>query len=178
MNKDTGGRKGAAAAKARCRLSFDIAKRFAVVVCALFIPVAQTAQAVDVYYARAIGQDFLPEAPPPAAPSNNPREPEKAAPAPALPSLGTSAEAQPTAAGGTSLWTKVIVGVVVVGAIAALGKNGGGGSGDVAVGGAAPAPPPANPTSAPAPAPTQPPTGGGGGINIGIGGGDGKGGKK
>ena len=158
----------------RRHLVADVVWRLAVIGLALCLPFAQAVRAVDVYYARAIGQDFLPEAPPPAAAPTTPKQPK---PAPELPALGASAEPPAAASGGTSLWTKILVGVVVVGAIAALGKSGGGGSADATVGTGGAAPNPA-PASTPPPTPTQTAPAGGGGINIGIGGGGHGGDKK
>ncbi len=123
----------------------------------LCLPLAQSAQAVEIYYARAIGQDFLPDTTTPAPPPASAKEAPKPA-APELPALGTTTDAKAATTGETSLWTKILVGVVVVGAIAALGNRGGGGSDDV------------NASTAPAPAPSSPPPTSGG-FNIGIGGG-------
>lgn len=88
------------------------------------LPLA-AAEAVDIYHARAIGQEYLPEPPPATTPA-----PPGAREAPELPGLGASAE--PEQAAPPSLWKKVLIGTLVVAAIAALGN--GGGSGGVSVG--------------------------------------------
>lgn len=123
------------------------------------------AQAVDVYYARAIGQEFLPEPSPRTDSAQTPQQQT-----PELPGLGARAEEKPAASGGMSTWKKVLIGVVIVGAIAAIGNSGGGGSGEVSADLAG-----GSPSGSPAPsAPALPPAGSGGGnggINIGTGGG-------
>ncbi|BAU50313.1 hypothetical protein SVA_3779 [Sulfurifustis variabilis] len=92
----------------------------------LALPLGPTAHAIDLY-ARAIGDpySYQPErAPPP--------EPVPAAPAPAaeesLPALGgeEATGASPAESGGWS-WGRVLVGIAVVGAMAALASKSGGG---------------------------------------------------
>lgn len=158
---------------------------------AIFSPSAQTAQAVDLHYAGAIGQDFLPE---PSRPDARPA-PDRTTPppvqsqshAPDLPALGTSPSTEKATATGMSIWTKLLIGVAVVGTMAALGNKGGGGGeatvssdGPANTGGTStpppsaggppppqnnPSPPPAPSTPAPgpiaAPPPPAPPVGGG-----------------
>lgn len=139
---------------------------------ALVSPVAQTARAVDIYYAGAIGQDFLPEpgaqgapAAPAAQPQPTAQPAQQQTRAPELPGLGTRTEAR-VAGGGMSVWTKVLIGVAVVGAMAALSnKGGGGGEATVSTGeppntGGSSAPPPSTEGSAPpssSPPPSSPP---------------------
>lgn len=139
---------------------------------AFLAPMAQTAHGVDIHYAGAIGQDFLPE-PSRAGPAQVPATPPRAQPQPRteLPGLGTRAEEKAAAPMGT--WTKVLIGVAVVGAMAALSNKGGGGSGEATVstdgsssaGGASAPPASSPPAPAPIVAPPAPPTptGGGGG---------------
>lgn len=106
-----------------------------IIATALALPAAQTAHAVDIYYARAIGQEYLPES----APGQPQRNGERAQPA--LPALGAPAEEDPAPEEGMGLWSKVLIGTLVVAAIAALGNRGGGGSAGVGVGtGGVPAP--------------------------------------
>lgn len=150
---------------------------------ALTLPSAQTAQAVEIYYARAIGHEFLPEptrTPPPPATAPD------AKPAQDLPGLGSQPEEKAAPSAGTSTWSKILIGVVVVGAIAALANKGGGGGGEVSVntsggstpdtggtGGSGSTPGGSGGSTPSAPQPPPPPTGGGtggGGINIGVGG--------
>lgn len=142
--------------------------RHALLVSALLSPLAQSAQAVEIYYARAIGHDFLPET----APSQAPAKPGSA-PQPELPGLGTQTEPTPQAAAtgaGMSTWSKVLIGAVVVGAVAALANKGGGGS-DSASGGPTPPDTGASGSGSGSGGGTPtPPTGGGGGIGIGGGG--------
>lgn len=141
---------------------------------ALTLPSAQTAQAVEIYYARAIGHDFQPEPAPAGTPASKPAQ--------ELPALGSRPEEKAAASTGTSTWSKILIGVVVVGAIAALANKGGGG-GEASVntgGGSTPdtgssgSTPGGSGGSTPStPQPPPPPTGGGtggGGINIGVGG--------
>ncbi|HEY8554015.1 MAG TPA: hypothetical protein VIL43_05700, partial [Burkholderiales bacterium] len=77
-----------------------------------------TAEAVDIHYARAIGQEYQPEPPPATAPI--PRETDGTA---ELPGLGSTAERERAAP--PSLWKRVLIGTLVVAAIAALGNGGG-----------------------------------------------------
>lgn len=87
---------------------------------ALLLPGVQSAQAVDIYYARAIGQEYLPEARPPAG------LPESStSSSPDLPGLGDRA-APEEAPRPMSIWSKVLIGVVLVAAVAALGDGDGG----------------------------------------------------
>lgn len=123
---------------------------FALCLC-LAVPLAQTATAAEIY-ARAIGDEYLPAKPPASAP---PQTETKSVPD--LPALGTG-QTTPARAEGMSVWSKVLIGVVVVGAIAALGGHGGGGEGNVTMGGSAPSSSPAPAPSAPAPAPAPSPT--------------------
>lgn len=126
----------------------------------LAVPLSQLAEAAEMY-ARAIGDDYLPAKPSPMMPRQS-----EAKSVPDLPALGASA---PTTASsqGMSTWSKVLVGVVLVGAIAALGSHGAGAEGNVGLSGSEPSSPPAPTPSAPAPAPTPPPpTGGGGGSPL------------
>lgn len=127
-------------------------------VAALVLPVVQAARAADIYYARAIGHEFLPETKVKPAPAE--REP-----LPELPGLGNATETDASSSSremGT--WSKVLIGVLVVGAIAALGGGGGGGQASVSTGGA-------DSGSGGSAPPPPPPSTGGGGIDIGIGGG-------
>ena len=99
----------------------------ATVLCvALTVIATQPAYAADFYLARAIGQEYLPEEEP-AAPKTAP-ETNGQRPAPELPGLGSREETREPSKEGMSTWSKVLIGAVVVGAIAALGSNGGGGS--------------------------------------------------
>lgn len=144
----------------------------ALLVPALLLPLAQTAQAVEIYYARAIGHDFLPDT----APSGSTPAKEGPARQSELPGLGTQAEptSQAAAAGaGMSTWSKVLIGAVVVGAIAALANKGGGNSGgDSGSGGSSSSNTGASGSGSGSGTPTPPSTGGGGGgTGIGIGGG-------
>lgn len=146
--------------------------RSALVALVVFLSgMAQTAHAVDIHYAGAIGQDFLPEPPrtAPASPGQTmPPRAEPQAGVPELPGLGarTAEKAAPMAT-----WTKVLIGVAVVGAMAALSNKGGGGSGEATVttdgssntGGASTPPPASAPPPVVAPTPPAPPAGGGGG---------------
>lgn len=132
--------------------------RWAMLFAALLLPVTHTAHAVEMLYARAIGDPYA--APPPvsAPPAQNPR-PVAPADAADLPGLGTAPrENKAVAATEESGWSfkKVLIGVVLVGAIAALANKGGGG-GEA---------PPANST----------PSGGGSGGGGSGGGGSGGGG--
>lgn len=134
----------------------------------LTLPLIQTTQAAEIYYARAIGHEFLPE-PAPANPTPKPTTKTDSA----LPALGETTEHQePPPSEGMSRWSKILIGVVVVGAIAALGNRGGGGSNSESNSGGgtdtsgASTPPPSSP-----PPPTGSGGGSGGGISIGIGGG-------
>lgn len=140
---------------------------------ALLLPLAQTAQAVEIYYARAIGHDFLPDAAPSTPTPSKPGQ----APKQDLPGLGTQPEtnSQAAAAGaGMSTWSKVLIGAVVVGAIAALANKGGGGGSDSGSGSAG-SPQTSGSGSGSGGGgggSTPPPSGGGGaGPTIGIGGG-------
>lgn len=121
--------------------------RTLLLVIGLLLPPAQSAQALDLYYARAIGQEYSPE-PPPTAPAPE-RDPPPAADT-ELPALGAGAEER-RPRGEMSLWSKVLIGVVLVAAVAALG-NGDGGSAQVN----------ATPGNAPEPAPPAGPAEGGG----------------
>lgn len=98
---------------------------------ALLLPAGQIVHAVDIYYARAIGDEYLPErtAPAPSAPNSATERP-----LPELPGLGARAEATAPPKQEMSLWSKVLIGAVLVTAIAALGNNGGGGGAGVTVG--------------------------------------------
>lgn len=107
---------------------------------ALVLPLVPTAHAVDIYYARAIGQEYLPE---PRSRSAPPPAPVESRPAPELPGLGAS-ESEAPRERERSLWSKVLIGTVLVAAIAALGDRGGG-SAEVTVGtSGAPPPDPGN----------------------------------
>jgi hypothetical protein len=123
----------------------------------------QKVHAVDIYYARAIGQEYLPTPVPATPPANSPGAPNgtKKQTLPDLPGLGTKAE-EKEAPREMGMWTKVLIGVVVVGAIAALGNKGGDGGEVGASTGSAPPPPP--------------PDTGGAGSNPGGGSGSGGGG--
>lgn len=132
-----------------------------VLVVAFTLPAAQIAHSSEIYFARAIGHEFLPEPQPKAAPAAKPQA------APELPGLGTAAEAEADTSensGKMGTWSKVLVGVLVVGAIAALGSNGGGGEASVGTGGA-------DSGSGSGGGSPPPPPSSGGGIGIGIGGG-------
>lgn len=153
--------------------------RGALLIAAFSLPVSHTALAVDIHYARAIGDTYeyrppAPGTPDPAPPaSDSSREP--GAPPPertdpvrgeALPGLGTEASA-PAAEEGARTWPRVLIGVLIVGAMAALASKGGGGEGEVQVntgvdlGGGAPSPPTPPPTSSGG---NAPPSGDGGGA--------------
>lgn len=146
---------------------------------AIFSPVAQIAHAVDLHYAGAIGQDFLPEPSSPDTRRAPVEQPHRTAPAagqsqsraPDLPGLGTSSEK--ANATGMSIWTKVLIGVAVVGTMAALSNKGGGGGGEATVstdassntggsstppstGGNSPSPPATPPSSTPSPSAPSP----------------------
>lgn len=86
---------------------------------ALFLPCAPPAHALELYYARAIGQEYLPEARPGGLPQGD------AAAAPDLPALGDRPSAEPER-GEMSVWTKLLIGVALVAAVAALGDGDGG----------------------------------------------------
>lgn len=139
---------------------------------ALLLPLVQTAQAVDIYYARAIGHDFLPDTAP--SKSSAPANPGQAR-QPELPGLGTQTETTPTAAAagaGMSTWSKVLIGAVVVGAIAALANKGGGGGGDTGSSGSGSSQNTGTSGSGGGSGGSSPPpSGGGAGPGIGIGGG-------
>lgn len=135
----------------------------AILLLGLVVPFTQSAQATEIHYARAIGHEFLPEPAPRKTPAETPStKPTK----PDLPGLGESTQPQSSSqettgtSKGMTTWGKVLVGALVVGAIAALGNRGGGGGGDDSGSTAA------NPGS------TPPPSGGSeSGSGIGIGGG-------
>lgn len=110
----------------------------------LFLAGALPAHAFGIYYARAIGQEYLPEAKPGGLPPGG-------AAAPELPALGEGAAAKPEER-QLSTWTRILIGVALVAAVAALG-NGDGGSAQMNV----------TPGSTPAP-PAAPPAGAGGGA--------------
>jgi hypothetical protein len=136
----------------------------------LTLPLVQTAQAVEIYYARAIGHEFLPESVP-ATPA-----PKRNQPAPELPGLGAAPESTKPVGKEMSTLSKVLIGVLVVGTIAALGNRGGGGGDNT--GGSDSGSGTGSSGSTPAATPSSPPPstgsgggGGGGGITIGIGGG-------
>lgn len=131
---------------------------------ALTLPASQTAYAVDIYYARAIGQEYLLEPAAPASPAPN-SSTEK--PLPELPGLGARAVDSAPPKQEMSLWSKVLIGTVLVAAIAALGNNGGSGSAGVTVGtGDTSAP---DPGGAPSGGGSGDDGGGGGEIDVGIG---------
>ena len=136
------------------------ARRAATILLALSLPLAQTVYAVDIYYARAIGQEYLPERTPPAPtpPANQPQET-----LPDLPGLGERTTENAAPKEGMGMWTKVLIGTVLVAAIAALGNNGGGGSAGVSVG------------TGDTPPPTDTGSSGGNGTSGGSGGGGGPG---
>lgn len=158
------------------------------VVCtALLISAMQTAHAVDMY-ARAIGEPYSLPSPAPAPNQTAPAAPSTSE----LPGLGTTAPDVPeTPAPQKEGWSfkKILIGVAVVGAMAALAKgSSGGGSNDQAGGGSGPSPPPSGGGSGsgtpgtgggtgggggttPLPIPTVPIVGGGGGGGNGNGGG-------
>ncbi|MFL6649718.1 MAG: hypothetical protein ACJ8J7_00375, partial [Sulfurifustaceae bacterium] len=132
----------------------------ALVLC-LALPLAQTATAAEIY-ARAIGDEYLPAKPPATASPQTP-----ATTVPDLPGLGTGENATEARTEGMSMWSKVLIGIVVVGAAAALGGRGEGSV--TADASSASSPPPAS-APAPTPAPTTPspppPTGGTGGGGL------------
>src|SRR5581483_8578347 len=125
------------------------------VVCtALLIPAMQTAYAVDMY-ARAIGEPYSLPSPAPAPNQTPPPAPG----ASELPGLGTTAPDVPeTAAPQKQGWSfkKILIGIAVVGAMAALAKGSGGGSSNDQAGSESGA---------------SPPPSGGGGSTPGTGGG-------
>lgn len=176
---------------------------------AFTLPFSHTALAVDIHYARAIGDPY--EYRPPALPaageeaSAGPAAPGAAGPErdrDALPGLGTESPAPAREEGGR-VWPRVLIGVLLVGTMAALASKGGG-DGEVRVnagvdlGGGAPppggsagggggssggsAPAPAPPAGAPAGGGSGDSSGGGGGggpvITIGTGGGPAGGGNR
>ncbi|BAU49071.1 hypothetical protein SVA_2523 [Sulfurifustis variabilis] len=183
--------------------------RRALLIAAFSLPVSHTASAVDIHYARAIGDPYEYRLPPasresadpatdPASGSVDPSGAPGAATTPAreiaLPGLGSETRAPAPEEGGR-VWPKILIGVLLVGAMAALAGKDGGGGGDVQVnagvdlgggsGGGAAAPPvssgggASSGGSAPeASAPSSgnaspPPSGSGGGgptITIGTGG--------
>lgn len=141
---------------------------------ALTLPVAQTVHAVDIYYARAIGQEYLPEPEPPKAPSERgpPQAPSpNESTSPELPALGAREAETPAPAQPRSLWSRVLIGTLVVAAIAALGnRGGGGGSAGVTVGtGSAPPPDAGNTGPGDNSGGGNGGDGGGGGIGIDVG---------
>lgn len=100
-------------------------RRSALLLIALLLPAAQTARAVEIYYARAIGQEYLPEERPPAG------MPESGQPrSSGLPALGDGG--REPAVPEMSVWSKLLIGVALVAAVAALG-NGDGGSAQVGI---------------------------------------------
>lgn len=128
--------------------------RRALLIAAFTLPFTHTAVAVDIHYARAIGDPYeyrLPAEPPetggeagssgasepiPASDSNAAGEPRPAA-TPVdqnvgLPGLGTEPTAPGTGESGR-IWPRVLIGVLLVGAMAALASKGGGGEGEVQV---------------------------------------------
>lgn len=126
--------------------------RRALFVAVFSLPFSTTATAVEIHYARAIGDSY--EYPPLSAPERAARPVSN--PDPVLPGLGTEAPPPAAAESGRS-WSRILVGALVVGAIAALAKGGGGGEAEVQVdvGGSTP------PAAPPAPSPGTPSTGGG-----------------
>lgn len=92
------------------------------------LPAAQTVHATEIYYARAIGQEYLPERSPPPAPSQTHGES-----APELPGLGADAR-QRALPDAQRTWSKFLVGALVVAAIAAVANSGGDAGGQVVVG--------------------------------------------
>lgn len=189
----------------------EVLRRASIVSLVLTIPLAQTVQAMELLYTRAIGEEYM--LPPPRPQSGPAPESAKAQPelpalgtaerresppvsddvharaigqefmhqspqntgavppadikrsAPELPALGTNTVREEPPSEGFGKWSKVLIGIAVVGAIAALGGGKGGSSGTTSSdsGGSS----------------TPPPSGGSGGGSSGggsSGGGSGSGG--
>lgn len=105
--------------------------RVAMLVVALLLPMTQTAHAIEILYARAIGDPYSTPPAVSAPPAQQPRKVESGS-APELPGLGTTPkETNAPVQTEESNWSvkKILIGVVLIGAIAAL-ANKGGGSGD------------------------------------------------
>lgn len=95
--------------------------RRALLIVAVALPFSQTAIAVDIYYARAIG-DAYGYRPPPASEGNATSAPADARD-PALPGLGTESPAA-SGAQGSSIWSRILVGALIIGGMAALASSG------------------------------------------------------
>lgn len=131
----------------------------ALLVVVFALPFSHTATAVDIYYTRAIGDPYEYHPPPASAETaaedvRTPRsEPSRARDA-ALPGLGTEAPAPAAAESGRG-WSRVLIGALIIGGMAALANRGGDGEVntgvDIGIGGTTP------PGSAGA---SNPPTGG------------------